>query len=81
MQKSRTHFHEPIQIKQRNLRILQNNCVSCHEPMVSHLLADTVTGEAVNCFTCHHSVGHGARSAGMPRRFPLVYPDRTGAEP
>jgi cytochrome c nitrite reductase small subunit len=62
-------FHEPIQIKERNLRILQANCVSCHETMVGHLLPETILGEAVNCFTCHHSVGHGARSAGMPRRF------------
>jgi cytochrome c nitrite reductase small subunit len=68
-------FHEPIQIKRRNLRILQDNCVSCHQTMVTHLLRETVTGETINCFACHHSVGHGARSAGMPRRFPLVYPE------
>jgi cytochrome c nitrite reductase small subunit len=61
-------FHEPIQIKARNIRILQVNCVSCHDTMVMHLLPDTLTGEAVTCFTCHHSVGHGARTAGMPRR-------------
>jgi cytochrome c nitrite reductase small subunit len=65
-------FHEPIQIKQRNLAILQENCVACHTTMVNHLLPETVTGEALTCFSCHHSVGHGARSAGQPRRFPLV---------
>lgn len=65
-------FHEPIQIKERNLRILQRNCVACHQTMVTHLLPDTVSGEALSCFGCHHSVGHGARSAGMPRRFPIV---------
>jgi cytochrome c nitrite reductase small subunit len=69
------NFHEPIQIKERNLRILQENCVSCHQTMVTHLLPERVTGETRTCFTCHHSVGHGARSAGMPRRFPLVYPE------
>jgi cytochrome c nitrite reductase small subunit len=65
-------FHEPIQIKERNLRILQGNCVSCHGALVTHLLPETVSGEALSCFGCHHSVGHGARTAGMPRRFPLV---------
>ena len=65
-------FHEPIQIKERNLRILQDNCVACHEPLVSHLLPATVAGETLTCFGCHHSVGHGARSAGMPRRFPTA---------
>jgi cytochrome c nitrite reductase small subunit len=69
-------FHEPIQIKVRNLRILQEACVSCHEPLVGHLLHDTVSGEAIRCFTCHHSVGHGARSAGMPRRLVLMGTER-----
>jgi cytochrome c nitrite reductase small subunit len=73
-------FHEPIQIKERNLRILQRNCVSCHGTMVNHLLPETVSGEALSCFGCHHSVGHGARAAGMPRRFPLVSP-RSATEP
>jgi cytochrome c nitrite reductase small subunit len=72
-------FHEPIQIKARNLRILQNNCVACHETMVTHLLPETLQGEGITCFGCHQSVGHGARSAGMPRRFPLV-PGRTGEQ-
>jgi cytochrome c nitrite reductase small subunit len=61
-------FHEPIQIKERNLRILQANCVACHETMVTHLLPDTSGARCASCFTCHHSVGHGARTAGMPRR-------------
>jgi cytochrome c nitrite reductase small subunit len=74
-------FHEPIQIKQRNVRILQRNCVSCHQAMVTHLLAETVTGEAISCFTCHHSVGHGARAAGMPRRFLPGTRRATGAQP
>jgi cytochrome c nitrite reductase small subunit len=68
-------FHEPIQIKVRNLRILQEACVSCHEPLVGHLLHDTGS-EAIRCFTCHHSVGHGARSAGMPRRLVLMGTER-----
>jgi cytochrome c nitrite reductase small subunit len=72
------NFHEPIQIKQRNLAILQHNCVSCHETLVTHMAHDAATGEALSCFQCHHSVGHGARAAGMPRRFPLIV---TGGTP
>lgn len=65
-------FHEPIQIKRRNLRILQAQCVSCHAALVEGMAYDPATGEALSCFQCHHSVGHGARAAGMPRRFPLI---------
>lgn len=65
-------FHEPIQIKQRNLRILQDNCVACHQTLVASMAHDADTGEALSCFQCHHSVGHGARAAGMPRRFPML---------
>jgi cytochrome c nitrite reductase small subunit len=71
-------FHEPIQIKQRNLAILQQNCVSCHETLVAHMAQDPATSEELSCFQCHHSVGHGARSAGMPRRFPQIV---TGGTP
>jgi cytochrome c nitrite reductase small subunit len=65
-------FHEPIQIKQRNLQILQDNCVSCHQTMTHQMLPATVAGEATSCFHCHHSVGHGGRLAGSPRRFPML---------
>ena len=71
-------FHEPIQIKERNLKILQDNCIACHRSMVWQMPIERVTGEALSCFQCHQSVGHGARSAGMPRRFPLIL---TGAVP
>ena len=63
-------FHEPIQIKRRNLAILQRNCVGCHETAVHQLLPIPEPDEGTSCMQCHHSVGHGARSAGQPRRFP-----------
>ena len=32
-------FHEPIMIKAKNSRILQENCVACHDDMVHELVA------------------------------------------
>jgi cytochrome c nitrite reductase small subunit len=53
-------FHEPIQIKRRNLKIVQDNCLSCHGDMVHELVAGATTaGDAVSCIHCHSDVGHG----------------------
>ena len=53
-------FHEPIMIKAPNARILQDNCLACHEDMV-HELVVGVNGpaEEVRCVHCHVTVGHG----------------------
>jgi cytochrome c nitrite reductase small subunit len=54
------NFHEPIQIKPRNRRIVQANCISCHEDMVHELVAGATTdADAVSCVHCHADVGHG----------------------
>jgi cytochrome c nitrite reductase small subunit len=53
-------FHEPIQIKPRNYRIVQNNCIDCHSTMVHELVRETVRGESVSCIHCHTNVGHAA---------------------
>lgn len=66
------NFHEPIQIKPRNLQILQNNCIACHEVTVHQILSSRAPNAGVSCMQCHHSVGHGARTAGMSRRFPQL---------
>jgi cytochrome c nitrite reductase small subunit len=47
-------FHEPIQISRKNSRILQEACVSCHEPLVSEL-----NHPVPDCVHCHAGVGHG----------------------
>ncbi len=53
-------FHEPIMIKEKNRRILQHNCVECHEDMVYELFRrDVANPDAVDCIHCHASVGHG----------------------
>lgn len=54
------NFHEPVMIKGPNARILQDNCLACHQDMV-HELVVGVNGpaEAVHCVHCHVTVGHG----------------------
>ena len=54
------NFHEPIMIKEPNARILQDNCLACHEDLAHDLVAG-VNGSAdeVRCVHCHVTVGHG----------------------
>lgn len=54
-------FHEPIIIKPRNARILQENCLSCHGDFVHQIVAGSTTAkDSVTCVHCHMTVGHGA---------------------
>ncbi len=58
-------FHEPIMIKAKASRILQENCVSCHGGLVHQQIASTAgAAEPVNCVRCHRLVGHG-ETAGL----------------
>jgi len=53
-------FHEPIQITPLNSAILERNCRSCHEALVSELVGSHAGGtEAIRCVGCHRSTGHG----------------------
>jgi cytochrome c nitrite reductase small subunit len=53
-------FHEPIRIKPRNARILQQNCLECHADLVHDIVALGSAGdESNNCLRCHAAVGHG----------------------
>jgi cytochrome c nitrite reductase small subunit len=56
-------FHEPIQIKGSSLRVVQDNCVRCHETTVSeqsaHSFRKNEPADAANCVHCHAEVGHG----------------------
>lgn len=55
-------FHEPIMIKPGNARILQENCLQCHESFVHDIVRGSTTAEdAVSCVHCHRGAGHGAR--------------------
>ena len=53
-------FHEPIMIKAPNARILQDNCLACHQDLVHELVVGlNGSAEEVQCVHCHITVGHG----------------------
>jgi len=61
-------FDEPIVVQAEGLRILQENCIGCHEPMVDQMV-DQMHGHAndglddtMSCVHCHATVGHGERA-------------------
>ncbi len=59
------NFHEPIQIKPRNSRVLENNCIRCHGDLVHELVVHHEPihrDDQISCVRCHAGVGHG-----MPR--------------
>lgn len=54
-------FHEPIQIKESSLLVVETNCVRCHEGVVRELVGRGVGDRPGDCVHCHSSVGHGPR--------------------
>ncbi|MBL0921521.1 MAG: cytochrome c nitrite reductase small subunit [Phycisphaerales bacterium] len=53
-------FHEPIQIKASSRRIVEHNCMRCHQTLVSEVAHSPLTHETNDCIRCHRDVGHGA---------------------
>lgn len=57
-------FHEPIRITPQDLKMVENNCVRCHEGVVAEIAGSAAghgagVNEPVSCVKCHASVGHG----------------------
>jgi cytochrome c nitrite reductase small subunit len=53
-------FPDPIRIKAKNARILQVNCVGCHDGLVGDLVNHgSFADESNTCVRCHVAVGHG----------------------
>ena len=53
-------FHEPIMIRPKNVAVLQENCVGCHQQIVDGI--NTHPGDPqkmLDCLHCHREVGHG----------------------
>lgn len=55
------NFPEPIRIREKNAKILQESCLRCHAEMVSELVEHRVDrgSRAPDCVRCHTDVGHG----------------------
>lgn len=51
-------FPEPIRIKELNAAVAQENCISCHDTMVSQIHG-APPGEDRSCVSCHSNPGHG----------------------
>ncbi len=57
-------FHEPIQITPKNAKILQNNCIDCHQDLVGDIVHNGYLNDqskTMDCVHCHAEVGHGPR--------------------
>jgi cytochrome c nitrite reductase small subunit len=60
-------FKDPIQIKERNSRIVQGACLHCHKRFVNHMLPSEEGKDMLSCVHCHSDVGHAQSVA--PRRY------------
>lgn len=49
-------FHEPIQIREKNRKVTEGACRSCHQQIVAAI--DGVHRGEMRCVRCHSSVGH-----------------------
>ncbi len=55
-------FSEPIVIRGKSAKILQNNCMNCHKDLIHDMLGTAnPEGGGVQCVHCHRTVGHGER--------------------
>lgn len=60
---TRQDFVEPIVAQAAARKILQANCVRCHDGLVHEILgAPDVKGAELPCTHCHWGVGHGERA-------------------
>lgn len=51
-------YKDPIQIKPRNSRVVDEACLYCHQSLVNHMLPAEPGGDRLSCVHCHASVGH-----------------------
>lgn len=52
------NYPDNIQIRDVNLRITEEACLSCHGDMTDTLHQSVPAGETVSCTRCHPTVGH-----------------------
>ena len=55
------NFKEPIEITPRDRRLVQGNCVRCHDDFVHAVLSSPGSAaQELDCLHCHARAGHGA---------------------
>ncbi len=52
------NFHEPIEMHPRSVKILQTNCLRCHDAIVEAIAGHAGPDAAPSCVRCHAGVGH-----------------------
>ncbi len=53
-------FHEPIRIRPKNSRVLNENCVACHREFTAEIrVTHGHDADKLDCIRCHMDVGHG----------------------
>jgi cytochrome c nitrite reductase small subunit len=52
-------FAEPIVVQAHGRKILEENCVRCHQSLVAELAPGTQARDELSCVRCHSGVGHG----------------------
>lgn len=52
-------FHEPIRMRDKSYRLLNESCVHCHNEMVEPIIAHASAEAVLDCVRCHRDVGHG----------------------
>lgn len=55
------NFQEPIRIRAVNAERLQENCLRCHQELVSEIHGGSSRRDELVCTRCHLGVGHGPR--------------------
>ncbi|MCE1229019.1 MAG: cytochrome c nitrite reductase small subunit [Firmicutes bacterium] len=62
------NFPDPIRIKPSNAKVLEDNCIRCHNTTIDEITAHGTLGvpsdptqkaDLYGCVRCHSSVGHG----------------------
>ncbi len=51
------NFHEPIQIKARNRKVVESSCRSCHTSLLE-ASGIHIMNKEMSCVKCHNQVGH-----------------------
>ena len=61
---------DAIRAKESSDRVIQENCIRCHEETVATILDSTMAFDR-NCFDCHRNTAHGERGISI-----LPYQDK-----